>query len=118
MIHRIEGDWALKDREGRFVLPMKPVVFDYIVNNNLSAILLPLHSVADRGGVIERSTRYETADTSFPMIVSKMENPFGLEYRMIDGRHRKHKLVKQGLTFGWFYEIPRDFVINNIVEIK
>lgn len=48
--------------------------------------------------------RYQGADTSFPgWLVDGMPNPCDRRYRMIDGRRRIHKLIRQGVEEGEFY---------------
>jgi hypothetical protein len=54
------------------------------------------------------------ANTNYPMIVSQMNNPYGKKYRLIDGRHRIHKLIDGGKKEGLFYEVPMEFILKNV----
>ncbi|QIN96758.1 hypothetical protein [Synechococcus phage S-N03] len=57
--------------------------------------------------------RYRACDPSFPAIVVKgTNNPYGLPYRLIDGKHRVQKLWDEGTLEAPFYVLTEDQLMD------
>ena len=64
---------------------------------------LPLHQVCFKVGRLT-SSKFRDADTTIPCIaVRGAQNPGGTEYRVVDGKHRLHKLAAAGVQSAAFY---------------
>ena len=80
-----------------------------------------------------RGEVYANANILFPgILIDGMDNPNGLRYRMIDGRHRLDKMRINGMTKSKFYvfdysevkhlfyhcntEDEKDDIVNNVAE--
>lgn len=116
-MHWLTDDWALPEYpSGAYVLPIKPV-FDYIKIAKIIPVTIDFSTVSHKTLDDTASLRYIMADTTYPMIVTEMVNPHSLKYRMIDGRHRIHKLKSQGVSSSLFYIIPPSIVFLNIRKL-
>lgn len=112
--HYAIGEWAIGGVDGTVSIRS---LIDHINLTGANAVDVPIESIATKGDVIVNSTRYQLADISYPLIISRMENPQGLEYRLIDGRHRLHKLRNEGHSSAACYIIDPTVVINNFQRI-
>jgi hypothetical protein len=92
------------------------VLFNFIKINALKPQRISFDEIAYKGNIDRDFFRYQLANTNYPMIVSKMQNPYNKKYRLIDGRHRIHKLMDSGEKDGLFYEIPKEFILKWIVK--
>jgi hypothetical protein len=61
--------------------------------------------------------RYQNCDTSFPgILIRGAPNPFNLEYRMVDGKHRIEKLISQKKSKSLFYIIEYEKIREEILR--
>jgi hypothetical protein len=110
-MHWISEEWAIDANS--YTLSID-VLINFIKINKLTTKVLNFSEIAYKGNVDRHFIRYQMANTNYPMIVSQMDNPCGKKYRLIDGRHRIHKLMDEGKNEGLFYEIPMEFILKNI----
>jgi hypothetical protein len=113
-MHICRDEWHLDGYEG-FVL-INPHIRNFIIINNIKAVKISFSEICFKKEIDKSITRYSIADTSYPMIVTKANNPENKKYRMIDGRNRIHKLIEQGHDSGWFYIVPKAVVMKNLVR--
>lgn len=113
-MHICKGEWHLNGYEG--FVSIKPHIHNFILINSIKAVQISFKEVSYKKEIDKDITRYQIADTSFPMIITKANNPDNKKYRLIDGRNRIHKLIEQGHDSGWFYIIPKEIVIKNLVR--
>jgi hypothetical protein len=113
MRHSCRGRWHLGDDpvpEGyvRQVVMLYPILVD-IYRRGDRPRTLDLSRVSYKALADEQTSRprYAYADTAFPMLAAEgAPNPDGKPFRLLDGRHRLHKLVITGATTGSFYIVP------------
>ena len=118
-MHWLEEDWSLQEgSDTKHVLPIYPTMFDYVRIFNLKPVLINFKEISHKPLLDKQTNRYEQANVKYPMMVTAMHNPDNLPYRMIDGRHRIHKLKDSGVQQGYFYIIPLSFVLLNIRIVK
>ena len=113
-MHWFTDGWELPNMENTYVLPVNPVIFNYIKISKLRATPIDFSLVSHKLLDDKNTVRYIQANTAYPMIVSEMHNPQNLPYRMLDGRHRIHKLKEQNYSSGMFYIIPEEIVMLNL----
>lgn len=113
-MHWFTDEWVLPNMETTYVLPVNPVIFNYIKISKICPVLIDFSLVSHKSLDDRDTIRYSQANTVYPMIVSKMHNPHDLPYRMLDGRHRIHKLKEQNHSSGMFYIIPEEIVMLNL----
>lgn len=94
------------------------VLFNYIKIKKLQANDISFSDIAYRTDVDRDFYRYQLANIKYPMIVSQIKNPYDKLYRLLDGKHRIHKLLEQGYSSGLFYDIPREFVLKNLQRYR
>ena len=123
-----EGNWELPKEDGKIDTRSKIVISDilYLCTDLQTLCLNDIawkgrHHYPHNTGLNcycckERpSQRYLEADVSHPGIVLlDAPNPYGLKYRMIDGRHRIMKLLDNGETTGKYYVINFEDVKKHI----
>ena len=116
-MHWFDNEWAILPTGDVYVLPIDPVIFNYIKLTKIIPVELDLKHVSHKSLVDKNSIRYLSANTTYPMIVTEMQNPHNLPYRMIDGQHRIHKLKESQCTTGMFYIIPESIVLLNLRRV-
>jgi len=112
--HRIsyipgDGNWNIGDNELK-ILNLNNLV-PFLIKDNLKTI--PLKEIAWRGKhnfpyfTEELQTeRYKNCNTKYPgIILYNAPNPYDNKYRMIDGRHRIIKLLREGVTESLYYTL-------------
>ena len=86
-------------------------VFKKIKNENIKSELIRIEDICykDISNIDTNSTRYLEADTSYPVVLLdglSTRNKNNKKYRMIDGRHRLLKLLKDDNCWIKAYVIP------------
>lgn len=114
-MHWVCDEWGIDDNV--YTLDEK-LLFNYIKIKKLSPISLEFINVAYRNDVDRECFRFKLANIKYPMIVSEIMNPYNRPYRLLDGKHRIHKLIDQGISRGFFYNIPREFVLKNLYRYR
>ena len=116
-----EGDWRLGGYE-RSVIKLKNLM-PLLTKDRLENI--KLDDIAWKGkhnpSLVKQDIRYKHADPYIPGIVAfNAPNPYNDKYRMIDGKHRIHKLVSQNIKESEFYVLDfkdiRPFFVNRYVR--
>ena len=102
-LHSMIGRWEMastwgKPPEGKgFVVRIGPLL-ERVMNEEKKAIEISMSDVCVKTG-IRSLERLRNADTRYPCLVLEgAENPSKRKYRMIDGKHRVHKLVARGVN--------------------
>ena len=97
------GRWEMvstwgKPPEGKgFVVRIGPLL-ERVMKTEKKAIEISMCNVCVKTG-IRSLERLRNADTRYPCLVLEgAENPSKRKYRMIDGKHRVHKLVARGVN--------------------
>ena len=118
MKHWFVDDWKIDNRTG--YIDCLGSLFPYITIHKLTPqlILFDLVSCKSVSDFERNHSRYQKANTDYPMIVSPMPNPHNRLYRLIDGKHRLDKLQKSGHKQGFFYIIPADVVLNFVTWLN
>lgn len=98
--HDCSGDWAIQGKE------LKIPVQD-LFRSAEELRVVPLDQICSRP-LSKFRLRFKKADTRFPCILADAENPCGLKYRLVDGRHRFRKLKDSGETDGVFFIITKE----------
>jgi hypothetical protein len=111
MIHLFVDEFKIDHRSGYLNCNK---IFNYILINRIKPTEINFNEISFRKLNIEESnwSRLLQADIKYPMIVSKMENPDNLPYRLIDGRHRLFKKLNLGHSKGEFFIINRDIILK------
>ena len=102
-LHSMIGRWEIastwgKPPEGKgFVVRIGPLL-ERVMKTEKKAIEISMSDVCVKTG-IRSLERLRNADTRYPCLVLEgAENPSKRKYRMIDGKHRVHKLVARGVN--------------------
>ena len=112
-----ERDWSISDQP--LHLFMEDILY-LLIDDNLKNVLLS--DIGWKGkhdlSLITKNLRYKNADPYIPGIIAfNAPNPYNDKYRMIDGKHRIHKLVSQNIKESEFYVLDfkdiKPFFVNN-----
>ena len=102
-LHSMIGRWEMESMWGKppegkgFVVRIGPLL-EYLRRSGKKPIEIFMSDVCVKTG-IRSIERLRHADTCYPCIVlESAENPAKRKYRMIDGKHRVHKLIARGLN--------------------
>lgn len=114
-MHWFINDWAIDDQI--YKIPSW-LCFNYTKIKKLTPVKLNFEEIAFRSDVDVESSRYAKANLKYPMMVSIMKNPLNKKYRLIDGRHRLYKLIENGSKEGYFYIIPEEFIMQNLIKVN
>lgn len=114
-MHWFSDGWQIDDNI--YTLDEK-LLFNYVKINKTIATVINFDDIAYRTDIDRGSYRYFKANVSYPLMVTQMSNPYNKPYRLIDGKHRIHKLMDQGLTQSACYMIPSEFVLKNLKRIR
>ena len=117
------GDWTDENGEDRFVR-----IYDILhLINEHSRKELELKDIAWEGkaeGLINENCpccggkKMKNPDLRFPPIVmvNGPENPLGLPYRTLDGKHRCQTAVDRGIKKGFFYVVDYNDIKDLFVQ--
>lgn len=101
-MHSMIGRWAMSSSWGEppdgkgFVIKIGPLI-ESMRSVKRVVVEIPMRDVCVKKG-IRNVERLRRADINYPCIVLKdAENPARRKYRMIDGKHRVHKLVARNV---------------------
>jgi|TARA_Y100000022_G_scaffold145839_1_gene127508 hypothetical protein len=104
------GNWCITNDLSKIHYLFFEDIVHLLTEDTLKAV--PLKSIGWRDKHIFPepwvSERYDLSDVSYPGIITNGPNPYDNEYRMIDGRHRIHKLLTLGVKESLFYVIDWD----------
>ena len=113
----LERDWSISDQSLHLFMED---ILHLLIDNNLKNVLLS--DIGWKGkhdlSLITKNLRYKNADPYIPGIIAfNAPNPYNDKYRMIDGKHRIHKLVSQNIKESEFYVLDfkdiKLFFVNN-----
>ena len=98
-----EADWTIRDKPA--YLFMEDILY-LLTDDRLEIVLLS--DIAWKGkhkpSLVKQDIRYRHADPYIPGILAfNAPNPYNDKYRMIDGKHRIHKLFSDNVKEGEFY---------------
>jgi hypothetical protein len=93
------------------------LIFNYIKINKLPTTSIQISDIAYKKNIDKTFYRYHRASISFPVVVSEILNPEYKKYRLIDGRHRIHKLLDLGINVATCYIVPADFILSNLKKV-
>ena len=98
-----EADWTITDEPAYLFMED---ILHLLTDDRLETVLLS--DIAWKGkhnlSLIKKDLRYRHADPYIPGIVAfNAPNPYNDKYRMIDGKHRIHKLVSESVKESEFY---------------
>ena len=95
----MDGEWCLKGCREMYI--NTDSVIDLIKVRNTVPEHLHIDEIAHKelDSINISGARYIAADTRFPvLVVEGMQNPYNKKYRLIDGRHRLLKTIREGKT--------------------
>ena len=95
----MDGEWCLKGCREMYI--NTDSVIDLIKFRNTVPEHLHIDEIAHKelDSINISGARYIAADTRFPvLVVEGMQNPYNKKYRLIDGRHRLLKTIREGKT--------------------
>jgi hypothetical protein len=114
-MHWFTGDWRIDDNH--YYIDDRSI-FNYVKINKIPPQLLSIDDIAFKKPVDVNFYRFKRANISYPIIVSEMVNPESKKYRLIDGRHRIHKILFSGETRALSYVLPAQFIYNNLIQVE
>ena len=115
-----ERDWSITDQP--LYLFLEDIIH-FLTPDRLETVLLS--DIGWKGkhdlSLIPKNLRYKHADPYIPGIIAfNAPNPYNDKYRMIDGKHRIHKLVSQNIKESEFYVLDfkdiKPFFVNRYVR--
>lgn len=100
----MEDDWEYPGI-GRSKIHI-PTIWRLIDYKNISPTIIDISTIAYKpiSNIDISGSRFKTVDISYPIIaVRNMHNPYGREYRVIDGRHRiLHHILQKNMNFNCY----------------
>ena len=108
MIHVMTDEWSIGSFTGQIYMPK---IWSYIKSHKIRPEDVELSLISHKPLEVDiMSARYQLASPEFPLtIVDGMPNPHNKRYRMIDGRHRLHKLLP--CNFVYCHVIPYEIAM-------
>ena len=114
----ISGNWCITEDVSKIHYLFLDDIIHLLTKERIKSI--PLKSIGWRDKHIFpepwNTERYDLCDVSYPGIITNGPNPYDNEYRMIDGRHRIHKLLSNGMRESLYYVIDWDIIKHLFVE--
>ena len=116
MIHLMTKEWSILDT------PLKvncKNLYKLINFRKQKPISVPIWEIGHKEleSIDKASLRYQLADTNYPSIVAKIDNPCNKEYRLIDGRHRLLKQMENQDVSIQAYEVTYEDIIKYAEEL-
>lgn len=111
MKHIMTGDWQLQGKP-EMVIEI-PKVIQLINYRKLEPVELDIDCIAykELDSIDTKEARYIVANTNYAgIVVEGMENPYNKKYRLIDGRHRLLKTIKDNRLKFKVYILQEDDV--------
>ena len=112
------GNWCITEDVNKIHYLFLEDIIPLLTEDKIKSI--PLKSIGWRDKHIFPepwiTERYYLCDVSYPGIITNGPNPYDNEYRMIDGRHRIHKLLSNGVQESLYYVLDWDTIKDLFVE--
>ena len=111
-----ERDWSISDQPLHLFMED---ILHLLIGDNLKNVLLS--DIGWKGkhdlSLMNKSLRYKHADPYIPGIIAfNAPNPYNDKYRMIDGKHRIHKLFSENVKESEFYVLDFEKLIPLFVN--